>query len=164
MTDWRCWKPASGWTRSIMCCPAAAQCAPDACCSSSRCTPAGWLESIFLLPRPRRIRTRFPSARRRRFREARRWNAASRAWCAGTPWPWWSAPIKKKAASADTFRLSLPRPRFTRSRSITFSTPAPRAAIATSSTTRATRPREYTRGLFSKDACPKKNWKTSAAS
>ena len=120
--DLRSWKPASGWTPSIMYCRRADPSGRDGCCSSWPCMPAAPPASICLSPRPLLTRTRFRPPAAALSRAARRWSAGSRAWCAGTRWPWWSAPTRCRKASAATFPPSPPRPRCTKSPSITFCT------------------------------------------
>ena len=72
-----------------------------------------------------------PSVQSPRFLAARRWSAASRAWCAGTRLPWWSAPTSCRKALAGIFR-PLPRPQLCMKwRSIIFCAPRRKLAIAT---------------------------------
>ena len=143
--------------------PAAARTAQAVFCSNWRCTRGARRESICRSRRPRLIRTRFPRGSRPRFLAARRWSAASRAWSAGTRWPWWFAPTKFRKALAGTFRLS-PRPLpCTKSRSIISSARKLRAATATSFISRDTPLREFIPALISKAASRKRSCRTSAA-
>src|SRR6266700_2674568 len=162
-TDWKSWKRASGWIRSITCFRGAALSAPDGYFSSFNFMLAGPPESTFLLPPPPPTKIRFLSGSKRRFLEARRWSGGSRAWCAGTRWPWWFGPTKRRTASADTFR-PMPRPRtFTKSHSTTFFGHVRRQATATSFITRVTPRRECMHARSWKVGCPRRSWKTFAA-
>src|SRR5581483_8152114 len=106
----RYWKLANGLIPWITSSQRAAQSALDAFCSSFSCMPVGPPESTFRSPRPLLIRTPFPRVSRHHFPEVRKWNAALRALCAGTPWQWSSVLIVWKAGSAATF-LPMPPPR-----------------------------------------------------
>ena len=93
-----------------------------------------------------------PRAAGRRFPAAARSNAASRAWSAGTPWPWSCGPTKPRRASAATSRPMPRPPRCTRSASTTSSAAPTRPAAATWSTSRATLRRASTPAPSSKAA------------
>src|SRR5437660_11902776 len=162
-TDWKYWKRASGWIRSITSFRVADPSEPDGFFNSYNFTLAGPLALIFRLPPPPPTKIRFQSGSRRRFQEARKWSGGSRVWSAGMPWPWWSAPIKKRTASVDTFRRMPRRPTFTKSHSTTFFGHVRRQATGTSCITRVTRRRECMRARFWKADCRKRSWKTFAA-
>ena len=135
---------------------------PSAAAIGAACSPRGRHQPA-LLRRPRRTRTRFLRARSLPFPEARRWSAASRAWFAGTLWPWWFAPTRCRKASAGTSRRLPPPPRSMKLPSTISSARKPKMAIATSSTSRVTPRPESTHAPFSKAASPKRSWRTSAA-
>ena len=96
--------------------------------------------------------TPFPPTSSRRSRAAARSSAASRAWCAGTRWRWWSRPTRPRTASAATSPLMPRPPRSTKSASTTSSRARATTTTATSSTSRATRRRASTRARSSKGA------------
>ncbi len=104
-------KPGNGSIPWITFWPKVARSAPAGCCNSYRCTPDALPESTSLsLPPPPTKTPSLPSSSHP-FPAARKWNAASRAWCVGTRWPWWCEPTSSRKASADIFRLTLrPRP------------------------------------------------------
>ena len=116
-------KPASGSTRLIMCCKAAAgqSRAPAARADASR-----HRERRQAAVHRQHAVHQHDSGRRAAAdaRQTASSSAASRAWSAGTRWRWSCAPTRRTRASAATSRRSPRRPRCTKSASITSSAAA----------------------------------------